>query len=222
MAKMNPMRVYFISGLGIDERAFKKIKLIDSIEIIYIKWPAHDDNETLKSYCFKMAELIDTSKPFSLVGFSFGGIIAIELSKILFPKTLTIISSVATRQELPGYFRLLGLIKLYKIVPAILMNKVSGVSNLFNGIQDKEDSELVNTIIKDTNPYFIKWAIDKILNWSNEDRVEGLYHIHGNEDRVFLFPKVKADRIINGGGHFMVLTHAQEISEALNKRLSNR
>ncbi|CAN5302158.1 hypothetical protein BH09BAC3_BH09BAC3_19060 [soil metagenome] len=215
------MTVYFISGLGADERAFKKIKLADTIEIIHVKWPEHDDDESLQSYCLKITKSIDTSKEFSLVGLSFGGIIAIELLKILVPKTITIISSVSTKDELPGYLKFLKRIKLYKIVPGFLMNKGSWFFNLSNCLGDKEDSELVRTIIRETNPYFIKWAIDKIVNWTNESRPKGLYHIHGDRDNTFPLSKVKADYVINGGGHLMVLTHAREISKKLNERLKN-
>lgn len=214
------MTVYFISGLGLHERAFKKIKIPEGIKPVYIKWLACSEDKSFAQYCTDIAAMINSSQPFALVGFSFGGIVAVELSKMLSPAKLIIISSVSTRKELPLYLRLFGFLKLYSILPVRSLNKASAITNWFNNVQNEADKSLINQIIKESDPHFIKWAMDKILNWHNTTKPGNLYHVHGKNDRLFPCSNVKADKVINGGGHFMVLTHADEINAILRAQLS--
>ena len=44
------MNVYFLSGLGVDERAFKKIHLPESFQIIYINWIKPLPKENISDY----------------------------------------------------------------------------------------------------------------------------------------------------------------------------
>lgn len=213
------MTVYFISGLGIDEKALKKIKAPSSMKTVYIQWPAHDDSKSLTDYCKKIAAMVNTAEPFALVGFSFGGIIAVELSKIISPGKIIIISSCSVSSELPSYLRFIGKVKLYQLVPATAMNKTSAITNWFNNVKNEDDKNLINRIIRESDPRFVKWAIDKILNWNNKPKPQKLYQIHGKADRLFPCANVPANRIIEEAGHFMVLTHATIINEILAEQL---
>jgi hypothetical protein len=44
-----------------------------------------------------------------------------------------------------------------------------------------------------------------------------LVHIHGTADRIFPARYVKPDVWINGGGHFMIVSRAAEISAWLDR-----
>ncbi|HKC66843.1 MAG TPA: alpha/beta hydrolase [Bacteroidia bacterium] len=213
------MTVYFISGLGADERTFQKLVLPGSWEIIHLRWLPVDKNETLKSYAEKFAREIDTSKPFNLVGLSFGGVLATELLQFIKPDKTIIISSISNKNELPVSFKLLGVLKINKLVPAFFLNKMYPLTNWRFGMKTKEGKKLLGQIIHDTSPAFLKWAINEILNWKKDKRDDGIYHIHGDTDRIFPLNKVKADLVIKNGGHFMVYSQAEEISKILIERL---
>jgi pimeloyl-ACP methyl ester carboxylesterase len=173
----------------------------------------------MQQYSGKILSLIDNSGDFAIIGLSFGGMMTIELLKTLNPRHAILISSVATRDEMPGAFRLLGKSKLDKLMPSMALNKVYPFAHMFTGLKTREDKELWADIIRDSDPYFLKWAIHEILNWKNEWRPDNIFHIHGNRDKTFPVELVKADRVIEGGGHFMVLSHAAEISNIINERL---
>lgn len=213
------MNLYFISGLGADERVFQKLTLPDQYKINHIKWPELSENETLHSYCHKISELIDKSQEFSLIGLSFGGIVATELTKFLKPKLLIIISSVSTRNELPFYYKICGSLGLNKLAPAFIMNKVYPFTYWFFGVTEPEDKKLLKQVIKDTSPKFLKWAINEILNWKNKIRPNNLYHIHGTSDRLFPYKQTKADKAVENGGHLMVYTNADTVSNLIRIRL---
>jgi pimeloyl-ACP methyl ester carboxylesterase len=214
------MTVYFISGLGADERAFQKLSLPTEWAIKHLKWIDVAPNDTLESYVLKFSKLIDNSKEFVLVGLSFGGIITTELSKILLPKTTILISSISTKYELPVLYRLVSVLRLNELVPASLLNKVFPFTHWYFSTKTKEEKILLEQIIHDTPPLFLKWAINEILHWKNEERPTNIFHIHGTKDKIFPISNLKVDFKIENGGHFMVYSKADEVSKVLIERLS--
>ncbi|RZL34138.1 MAG: alpha/beta hydrolase, partial [Pedobacter sp.] len=214
------MNVYFISGLGADKRIFSKIKLNDNFKIIHLDWISFEKKETLKSYAGRLSKSIDQSEPFSLVGVSFGGMIAVEMAKFLQPKVTIIISSTLLSEHLPLIYRLIGKLGIIKIIPAnILKSSNSLTQNYFFGTKLKEEKDLLEKIVKDTDAHFLKWAIESILNWQSNTTPKNLIQIHGTNDKILYTKKVEPDFLIKGGTHFMVYQNADKISEILNNIL---
>ena len=213
------MNLYFISGLGADERVFKKLTLPEQYKINHIKWPELSQNETLHSYCVKISALIDSSEPFSLIGLSFGGIVATEISKFLQPQATIIISSISSRNGLPIHYKICGWLRLNKLVPAFAMNKVYPFTYWYFGVTEPADKKLLKEVIHDTPTQFLKWAINEILHWKNGIRPDNLYHIHGTNDKLFPFSITKADKAVENGGHLMVYTNADSVSNLIRNHL---
>ena len=92
------MKLYVISGLGADKRVFQYLTL--NYELIPIDQINPQGNESIKTYSIRLAQKIDTSEKFGIVGVSFGGLVAVEISKQLKPAITILISSVETRGEL--------------------------------------------------------------------------------------------------------------------------
>ncbi|MCC6838309.1 MAG: alpha/beta hydrolase, partial [Bacteroidia bacterium] len=86
------MNIYCIPGMGVNERLFRNLKL-EGCRIHYIKWLTPFKNETLQQYAIRLSEQIDQSQPFCLIGVSFGGLCAIEISKKLNPAQTFLVSS---------------------------------------------------------------------------------------------------------------------------------
>ncbi|MGN6647483.1 MAG: alpha/beta fold hydrolase, partial [Cytophaga sp.] len=70
------MVLYFFSGLGADKRVFKKLRLPEHVEIRHVEWIQPQPEESLKNYVRRLSAVIQTDKPFCLIGLSFGGIVA--------------------------------------------------------------------------------------------------------------------------------------------------
>ena len=111
------MNLYFISGLGADKRVFQKLILPEVFTIHYIEWLPTVKQETLASYSHKLSAQIDTTKPFTLVGLSFGGVIAVEMTKFLSPVQTVLISSFCFKKEVPWFYFFLSKTGIYKRVP---------------------------------------------------------------------------------------------------------
>ncbi len=75
------MKLYIISGLGADFKILENIKFPDTVEPIFIPWLIPENNESFEHYVRRMAEKIDFSEPFALLGYSFGGFIVQEINK---------------------------------------------------------------------------------------------------------------------------------------------
>lgn len=214
------MVAYFISGLGADKRLFQKLKLPAELKVVHLDWIAPLKGESMKAYCRRFAAGIDTSTEFVIVGMSFGGMVATELSQMVKPKQTIIISSAGCRQELPWYFKLAGWLKLDVIVPASFLMKANLFTYWYFGADTKEERLLLKHILIDTSPTFLKWAIRAIVTWKRVEKPAGIYHIHGSKDRVLPTRFVHANFIVPEGKHLMVYNMADRISNLLIEQLN--
>jgi len=176
--------------------------------------------ESFFSYCKRLSEQIINRDDFVLVGVSLGGIISVELNKILQPRQTIIISSIATRHELPPALKFISLFKLHKLVPAGLYKWYNPVLGWYFGAETEREKELLKMYAKNASKKYMKWAVNEILNWKNDQRPSNLFHIHGTADRIFPYQYTHADVKIKGGTHLMVHNRADEISRILTERLN--
>ncbi|TCD26884.1 alpha/beta hydrolase [Pedobacter psychrodurus] len=216
------MNTYFISGLGAGRRIFSKLKLDENINIIHIDWITPNKNESLASYAKRLSEVMNLTQPFALVGVSFGGMIAVEIAKLLNPATTIIISSTMLSTHLPALYRFAGKLGLLKLIPAKLLKSSNKLTqNYYFGTRSSSEKTLLSKIIKDTDPYFLKWAIGSILGWRNKIKPKGIYHIHGTNDKILYSKTAMPDFVIQNGTHFMVYQNAEEISGIIDGIILN-
>ncbi|MBK7764590.1 MAG: alpha/beta hydrolase [Bacteroidetes bacterium] len=215
------MNVYFISGLGADRRAFEKIQLDAAYTAHYIDWIEPLAKESIQAYANRLSDDIDFKKPFVLCGLSFGGIMAIEIAKQYPCKKVILISSISHRDELPKYYRLLGKLKIHQTpFLRLLKTKNAYVHHLF-GVNAKRLKIYLDEMIQKTTLTYLRWSLDNILSWQQKSKPDFVFHIHGDADKLFPIKNCNADKIVNKGGHFMVITHAKLISEIINDVLKS-
>jgi pimeloyl-ACP methyl ester carboxylesterase len=210
--------VYFISGLGADASVFGRLKLDPSIEINHIPWlEPKEEEEGIDEYAMRMAESIEDPENSMLVGLSFGGVMAIEIAKRTSIKHVVLISSIKHKEEMPLQLNVIGLFKLNKLVPASNLLHFKPLVNWFFGIRKPDERTMFSELIEQTDEDLVDWSSQQILAWHGEHSLQNITHIHGTADSVFPLRNVRADHIIQGGPHFMVFTHAKEVSAVLNK-----
>jgi len=214
------LKAYFISGLGADRRAFYKIQLPPGYQPIYLDWITPFPNESFSEYAQRFSELIQKDEEFILIGLSFGGMLAIEIVNIISPKKLIIISSLSNYKELPWYFKLAGKLRLHKIiVPGIY--KQATILNRFMGAGNKEMKAIVYSYVNNIDPKFIRWSLNIIVSWPHTERLLNLIHIHGSHDHLLPNRYVKADYVVQNGGHLMVMNKAEEVNKILEQILTD-
>ena len=218
------MHIYFISGLGADERVFRRLDLPAEWEKVYLKWIDIEAEDTLESYAAKYIPFIDTSNKFILAGLSFGGMIVSELSQVISPEITFIISSISNKKEMPFLLRFLKYVPLYRIAPLGSKNKLLAKLKLrfaswHLGAYTPEEKELISDYIDKASPHFLRSAIRIISNWKNEVRTERIIQINGDRDNIFPLNNLQSDYVIKGGGHFMVFNRAKEISDIMKEEM---
>ena len=209
------MTIYGISGLGADERVFQYLELSQKIEPI--NWINPKDGESIQSYALRLSDQIKNDE-FILIAVSFGGLVAIELNKILKPKLTILISSADTNQDLRLIFRLIGRTGLIKLIPSFLLNPPRTMMYWLFGAKNKK---LLREILDDTDLEFTKWAIIQLTTWSNKERIANLIKIHGTEDKLIPFNQDSGAIAIKNGEHFMIVDRAQEISNIIRNKIKN-
>lgn len=212
-------KIYFISGLGADSRAFRKLIFPSDFELIHLNWITPEINESLEHYALRLALKIDTSTPFYLIGLSFGGMLATEIAKKLNPAHTFIISSSPVFKNLPWYYKTAGRLSLQKLIPLNLLKRTNGIGFKFMGAKTHEERTLMKQLILDSDPLFMKWALTCILKWRNNEHPLNLTHIHGTADRILPIKYNKPDIIINSGSHFMVYTNGKDISDYIIQKI---
>lgn len=214
------MNVYFISGLGADERAFQRIRLPGRFAVRHLAWKLPGAQESMNAYARRMAEDIDTTQPFCLVGLSFGGMIAVEMNTFLKPVRTILLSSDYTSKHLPLYVQGIALLRLHRAVPPSWLKRLPAGAHWFFGTKTAAEKSLLSQFLHDADECFLGWAINAVLTWKNRALPPNCIRIHGDSDKV-LTHYSGADVLIKGGGHFMVLTKAGEVSAMLERYLSN-
>lgn len=207
-------RIYCISGLGADEKIFCNLN-ISGFTLQYMPWLKPKPKETIVQYSKRMAVSIEDSQPV-LLGVSFGGMVAIEISKHIRVSKLIIISGIKTSKELPSWMRIAGKLRLNKILPVKSNKLTEKFDNEQLGVTTEEERILVNHYRKIADSSYLNWAIHEVLNWKNDSHPEAIFHIHGNRDKMFPIRNIKPTHIIEGGTHIMILNRAEEVSKCIN------
>jgi pimeloyl-ACP methyl ester carboxylesterase len=215
------VNVYFISGLGVDERAFQNISLTKQYTIKHLKWIDPLPNEDVSEYAKRLIDKIDQSKPFALVGLSFGGIVAVEITNLIPVSKTILISSISTSAQLPWYYKTLGKLRIHKITPYGLLQKSNRFFYWAFGAKTQKEKDFFKSMNDSRNINFTKWAIHHVLNWSRKENKFEIIQIHGVKDKLFPVKYLNPQYKISTGTHFMIFNRGEEISEILLKILGN-
>jgi pimeloyl-ACP methyl ester carboxylesterase len=214
-----PTDLYILSGLGADERVFQRLDL-SGYSVTFIKWQAPLKKETIGSYAARLLAQIKTPKP-TLIGLSFGGIMAVEIAKQIDTEKIILISAAKTKNEIPFYYRWAGVLKLHTLLPKPLLKSSNFLTNWLFGVTSSDDKQLLKQTLKETDIIFLKWAINAVVHWKNQILPKKLFHIHGKKDRILPVKFLNCDRAVKTGGHLMILNKADELSVILKEQLGS-
>jgi len=208
-------KVYFIAGLGADKRAFNFLDL-SFCQPQFIQWLTPMPNETLPSYAARLFTTINDEEA-TIVGLSFGGMLATEMAKQHPKIKAIIIASAKTYREIPAYIRFWRRIPVYNYIVNERTKSSSRFVLRILGAKGIEQKKLQHEILMASNPAFTRWTMDAIVKWNNTVVPKNVIHIHGTADKLLPYRYVKADHAILGGEHVMLMDRAPEVSALLKK-----
>lgn len=210
------INVYFISGMCYNCSVFDNLKLPQGFKKVYIEWHLPHPEESLREYVHEMAKEIDTSRPFVLVGYSFGAVIIQEMNNFLNPMKTVIISSFKNEYEIPTLFKAIRMGNLTERIPKRLYSSTEFVTNAFNRFVYNIPTSELSHIMTYTDPVYVKWAVKQITEWVPENKYKHLYHIHGTLDQVFPYELIRDAFPVENGDHLMVMKKADVVSSILS------
>ncbi len=210
--------IYCISGLGATAKAFSKINL-PGYKLQVIEWLQPLHKETIEAYAARMRAYIPDENPV-LMGLSFGGVMCIEIARQMPVQKIILISSIKTKNELPLWMKTVAKLRLHKIVPLKANYRLTRpVQNYFLGAITTEDKQVALKFRQEADIQYVRWAVDKIINWRNHWQHPSIIHIHGTADKMFPVKRVNATAVIKNGNHFMIMNKAAQVSAAIEQLL---
>ena len=86
-----------------------------------------------------------------------------------------------------------------------------------NDPQNALEREFIRVMRRELNHEHTDWAIDKAVNWRHDHHIPRLYHIHGDQDRIFPIRYIRNCIPVRGGTHLMLLNKGPEISRHIDR-----
>ncbi len=209
-------KVFLIAGLGADTRVYNNIDLNED-EVISVDWIIPHETDTLQTYAQKLIFQYNITPNSIVIGNSLGGMIAVEIAKILPLKKTILISSIKTVDEAPWYFSLFRTLPVYKLIPGKLFTSLGFLIKPIFGKMSAADAWLFNDMLKNSSPAFVKWAMKAVLAWDNKTIPPNVFILTGDSDHVFNYKRIKDAIIVKGGSHIMVFDKAKEINKILKR-----
>lgn len=215
------MKIYIVSGLGADFKVLERIEFPKHCELIFIDWLIPEKNEAFHAYVERMADKVDASEPFSLLGYSFGGIMVQEIDRLKPAEKVVILGSIKSDKEKSKFIKTGEVTKIPRILPVGLFNtKAASVYALVRKLFDPKNPKLLQ-YFKVRDPYYLKWSVEKVSEWKFEENPK-VIQILGDKDIVFPIRYSKPDYIIKGGTHLFPATKSKEVSKILNEVFSEK
>lgn len=210
-------------GLAANEAIFENLKLSKkSYTLHYLQWIIPHKNEAINKYCIRLANQIKHEN-IILVGVSFGGIIVQELSSIISPKLIIIISSISSDKDLPNRIKFFKHTKLLNFVPKRFYTDIDRLIKITLGENSKKRQELYRKYLSFNDPVYLDWAFKTILTWKKKHTDITLLHIHGTKDSVFPIKHIKSEHLIkiDSGSHIMIMKRYKWFNENLPKLIND-
>jgi len=199
------IHVYLVPGMAANPSIFENIKLPETqFKMHLLEWMIPEKDESLRDYALRWSKDVKHNNAV-LIGVSFGGVVAQEMSEFLDLKRLIIISSVKCRAELPRRMRYASATGLYRLLPTSLMNYVDHFEKIAYGDFLTKRAQLYRKYLSVRDIYYIDWSIKNMVCWKRQVPKDGLVHIHGDCDMVFPYKYIKDCITVKGGTHIMVV-----------------
>ncbi len=195
--------LYLLPGMGANQKMYKDWQT--NQRIMFIGWSEYNGEICFAQIAKALIKQYQITPADCIGGSSLGGMIAIEIDKILNNKQVILIGSARHPHEINTL--LLKLSKLTKFMPVRFVQLFVGKIN-----------HLVLEMFVSTDPEFIKSTAYYFTQWQGyTGDSEKLIRIHGNKDLIIRCPQSLSEKIhiIEGGGHLIAMSHPAECKKII-------
>lgn len=224
---MAQWRTYMLPGLGADKRLFASLEP-HLAEPSTPRWIDPAIKEGLGDYSARFADSLDLSRPFVVIGFSFGGQVALEAAARHAGfrdacKGILLVSSCRNREAITKQFA--SRVQLMRYLPdAFLRTGLVAFSARFSPTDplSKEQRAWLQEMAESTDLSFFRWAAGACSDWDfpgPEISENGpvIHQIHGGKDDIIPLVPGHAEEVWEEAGHLLTYTHPAQVAEALDR-----
>lgn len=202
--------------MGADKRLFQHFNLTNG-EVHHLDWIPHGSSKNLAEYATLMAERITTEKNI-IVGSSMGGMVTVEIAKLIQPKGAVLVSAPSGRHEFPQVLKNLNALRLHRALTPKQVLRISTLADLFMGFKTDEQRAMFYDMLRGNGEDFLHFAISAVLEWKNTTPpTVPFIQILGTHDRLFKQHKIPNAVMLEGSGHFTAFERGKEVSEIIVK-----
>ena len=216
------MKIYLIPGLAFTDQVFKRIKIPDQ-ELNYLNWIEPLKNESIKSYANRMAAHIAfDEEEITLIGHSFGGMMAQEIARQKKVAKVILISSIVSEKENPFAFKIIKPFFIHKMIGKRFFLNTFRFWAKHYGYQTADEQALFRAMVGQQSDYTLEWSLKNLSLWKNDpaSTPTKIVRIHGTKDYTLPFELTRnIDYEIKDGSHILVYSQAEMVSDILKKEI---
>jgi pimeloyl-ACP methyl ester carboxylesterase len=188
--------IFVLPGMGADHGMYAARPWRRLAGAQFLDWPEYRGENSIAAMAERVIAEHAIPDGAVLVGSSLGGIVACEIARRRKLKTLVLIGSAVSPQEISGLLAVLH--PLAQLTPIEFIQRATA----------KVHHELAR-MFSHSQADFIRAACAAVFEWPglDEPRIKPL-RIHGTHDRMIPLP-AQVDLQIDGG-HLIAMTHAEE------------
>lgn len=202
------MKTIILPGMGANSNMYPKEKYDWLQEVTFSNWPEYHGEKTIEAVSQKIIGQHQITSEMTVGGSSLGGMVAIEIAKIVGISKVILIGSATNPKYINPLLQKLS--NLTEITPLRTIQVLTGKVNQY------ANSELLG-MFSESDSKFVKAMCGALLNWKGIGNFKcEIHQIHGEKDLV-IFPPKDNVKIILGAGHLISMTHADEIANFINK-----
>ncbi len=203
-----------LPGMGATAAMYNALRHKLDFEINFIDWPPYGGEKTYAEMARRVVDENQIENGDIIGGSSLGGMVALEISRIIKPRAIVLLGSAVNAGEVQSLLAIIS--PLATISPIALVQVLAG-----------KNKNLVSTMFSDADTEFIRAMCAYLRLWPGYDgQMRNVYRLHGKMDHIIPCPSTGAT-VIEDAGHLIAMTHAQatasflhEVKRHLNSSLS--
>lgn len=198
---------YLLPGMGASSAMFSALKRRLSFPVNFLDWPLYAGDRTYADLAARIIREHGIKDGDVVGGSSLGGMVSLEMMKQIKPRAAILLGSAMHPAEVQKLLTMLT--PLAEVTPISMIKTIVG-----------KFSPLVNVVFSKLDKDFIRAMSLYLPDWPGYSCPrESIYRIHGRRDHIIPCP-ASGSEVIEDAGHLLVITHAKECAEFLEKARS--
>lgn len=195
---------FLLPGMGATSAMYNALRHNLDVEIGFPDWPTYDGEKTYADVARRVVDENKIGNGDMIGGSSLGGMIALEISRIIEPKAVILLGSAVHSDEVQGLLALLS--PLAAITPIAVVQLLAG-----------KQKNLVSRMFSEADTEFIRAMCAYLRHWQGyAGPTSAIFRLHGGKDQIIPCPS-SGTTVVGDAGHLVAMTHAKETAAFLHR-----